>query len=76
VACGESAWLSHKSAGVLYGICEERNGVVEVSVRHSGKIERPGIRVRSRHSLPSKDVGTFHRIPTTSPPTCASPTGR
>jgi predicted transcriptional regulator of viral defense system len=67
LACGKSACLSHRSAGALYGICEERNGVVEVSVRRRGKIERPGIRVRSRPSLPSQDVGTLHRIPITSP---------
>jgi hypothetical protein len=67
LACGENACLSHRSAGALYGICEERNGVVEVSVRRSGKIERPCIRVRSRPSLPSKDVGTLDRIPITSP---------
>jgi hypothetical protein len=67
LACGESACLSHRSAGALYGICEEQNGVAEVSVRHSGKIERPGLRVRSRPSLPSQNVGALHRIPITSP---------
>jgi hypothetical protein len=67
LACGECACLSHRSAGALYGICDERYGVVEVSVRRKGKIERPGIRVRSRPSLPSQDVGTLDRIPITSP---------
>ena len=67
LACGEGACLSHRSAGALYGVCEERCGVVEVSVRRPGKIERPGIRARSRPSLPSRDVGALHRIPITSP---------
>jgi hypothetical protein len=67
LACGESACLSHRSAGALYGICEERYGVVEVSVRRKGKIERPGLRVHSRPSLPSRDVGALDRIPITSP---------
>ncbi|MDX6622508.1 MAG: hypothetical protein QOE75_440 [Solirubrobacterales bacterium] len=67
LACGEGACLSHRSAGALYGICEERCGVVEVSVRRPGKIERPGIRVRSRPSLPSREVGALSRIPITSP---------
>ena len=67
LACGETACLSHRSAGALYGICEERGGVVEVSVRQTGKIERQGLRVRSRAALPSQQVGTLHRIPITSP---------
>jgi predicted transcriptional regulator of viral defense system len=67
LACGESAFLSHRSAGALYGICEERNGAVEVSVRQRGKIRRPGIRVRSRLALPREEIGTLHRIPITSP---------
>ncbi len=67
LACGETACLSHRSAGALFGICKERNGVIEASVRHRGKIERPGIRVRSRPSLPSHDIGALHRIPITSP---------
>jgi hypothetical protein len=40
---------------------------VEVSVGRPGKVERPGIRARSRPSLPSRDVGTLDRIPITSP---------
>jgi len=67
LACGEGAYLSHRSAAALYGIGEERAGVVELSVRRSGKIERPGIEVRSRPSLPSHDIGTLNRIPITSP---------
>ena len=67
LACGENACLSHRSAGALYGVCEERNGVVETSVRQRGKIERPGLKVRSRPSLARQDVGTLHRIPITSP---------
>jgi hypothetical protein len=67
LACGESACLSHRSAGALYGICEERNGVVEVSVRRTGNVHRDGIKVRRRPSLPSQNVGALHRIPITSP---------
>ncbi len=67
LACGEGAYLSHRSAGGLYGICEERNGVVEVCVRRTGKIAHGGIRVRRRPSLPSRDTGALRRIPITSP---------
>ena len=67
LVCGEGACLSHRSAGALYGICEEQEGVVEVSVRRPGKIERQGIRARSRPALPSREVRTLDRIPITSP---------
>ncbi|MGE0067126.1 MAG: DUF559 domain-containing protein [Solirubrobacterales bacterium] len=67
LACGDGACLSHRSAGALYGICEERNGVIEVSVPRPGKVNRPGIKVHRRPSLPSQDVGTVNRIPVTSP---------
>ncbi len=67
LACGETACLSHRSAGALYGLCKERNGVVEVSIRRSAKVRREGIKVHRRPSLPSDDVGTLHRIPVTSP---------
>ena len=67
LASGEGACLSHRSAGALYGICEERNGVVEVSVRRTGLVHRDGIKVHRRPSLPSQDVGTLQRVPITSP---------
>ncbi len=67
LACGEGAFLSHRSAAALYGIGEERSGVIEVSVRRRGEHHRRGLRVRSRPSLPSYDVGTMSEIPATSP---------
>lgn len=67
LACGPSAILSHRSAGALYGLAVERLRLIEVSVRRSGKISRPGIKVRSRPSLPSHDVGTLDGMPVTSP---------
>jgi very-short-patch-repair endonuclease len=67
LACGDDACLSHRSAGALYGLCEERNGVIEVSVRGTTEPRRDGLKVRSRPSLPSQDVGTLDRIPITSP---------
>jgi hypothetical protein len=67
LACGEGAFLSHRSAGALYGVCEERPGRIDVSVRRAGKVERPGIRIRSRPALPSSNVGTLDRIPITAP---------
>jgi hypothetical protein len=67
LACGEGAVLSHRSAGALYGICEERNEVIEISVRGASEPRRDGLRVRTRPSLPSQEVGTLFGIPVTSP---------
>ncbi len=67
LACGDEAFLSHRSAAALYGIGEERGGIVELSVRRRGEHHRDGIKVHTRPSLPSHDVGTFARIPVTSP---------
>jgi len=67
LACGESALLTHLSAGALYGICEERPGRIEVGVRVAHPVGPPDLRVRRRRSLPSRDVGTLDRIPITSP---------
>jgi Protein of unknown function (DUF559) len=67
LACGDNAFLSHRSAAALYGIGEEREGLVEVSIRRRGEHHRDGIKVRSRPSLASHDVGTRGAVPVTSP---------
>ena len=67
MACGDAAFLSHRSAAALYGVGKERSGVIEISVRRRIGRRHHGIAVRRRLSLPSNDVGTLHRIPVTSP---------
>jgi predicted transcriptional regulator of viral defense system len=67
LACGEGAFLTHLSAGALYGICEERPGRIEVGVRGRGGREPEGIRLRRRSSLARGEVGTVRNIPVTSP---------
>ncbi len=67
LACGEGAVLSHRSAAALYGLGEERPGVIEVSVRGDREPRRRGLKARTRPSLPSHDVGTLRGIPVTSP---------
>jgi hypothetical protein len=67
LACGDGAFLTHLSAGALYGICEERPGRIEVGVPRPHGRSPDDLRLRRRPSLPSKDVGTLHRIPITSP---------
>jgi len=67
LACGDGAFLTHLSAGALYGICAERPGRVEVGVRdgHTRKIE--DIRTRRRPTLPATEIGTARGVPVTSP---------
>ncbi len=67
LACGEGAFLTHLSAGALYGICSERSGRIEVGVPHAHPLGPPDLRVRRRPALPSNVVGTLDRIPITSP---------
>jgi len=67
LACGQGAFLTHRSAGALYGICEERPNRIEVGVPRPHGRESADIRLRRRPSLPSQDVGTLDRIPITSP---------
>jgi len=66
-ACRDGGFLTHLSAGALYGICEERPGQIEVGVRGRRQSRVRGIKVRERLSLPSQDVGTLNRIPVTCP---------
>jgi len=67
LACGDGAVLSHRSAAALYEIADERPGVIEVSVRGRSEPRRQGLRVRTRPSLPSHDVGILDNVPATSP---------
>lgn len=83
LACGDDAFLSHRSAAALYGIGAERRldrrggevdaalgsgeRLIEISVRRRGEHHRAGVKVRCRLALPSRDVGTFAAIPVTSP---------
>lgn len=80
LACGEAAYLSHRSAAALYGIGHEKtvwvpgeNGrlvrvpLIELSLTRATDPRRSTIRVHRRPSLPSNDLGTYEEIPTTSP---------
>jgi very-short-patch-repair endonuclease len=67
LACGDGAVLSHRSAAALWEIGAERNGSTDVSVRRRGRVCRAGIQVRSRPSLPARDVGARAGIPVTKP---------
>jgi hypothetical protein len=67
LVCGEGSFLTHRSAGALYGICEERPGRIEVGVRdaHTHRIE--DIRTRRRPTLAAAEVGFVRGVAVTSP---------
>jgi len=67
LACGDGAFLTHLSAGALYGVCPERPGRIEVGVRDANGRRHPDIRVRRRPALADCEIGAVRTIPVTSP---------
>jgi len=65
LACGEAAMLSHRSAAALWGIGEELEGRVDISVARRSELKRPGLHVRGRPSLRSEGITSVHGIPVT-----------
>jgi hypothetical protein len=66
-AGGVRAVLSHRSAAALWGIGFEERGRIDVTIRRSSRLERPGIKVRSRPALPERSVTRWRGIPVTTP---------
>jgi hypothetical protein len=67
LACGDGAFLTHLSAGSLYGVCEERPERIEVGVRHAHPIRQQDLRIRRRARVAREELGTLRGIPVTSP---------
>lgn len=73
LACGDGAALSHRSAAALFKIGEERKchsggeRLIEISVRRRGAHHLRGVKVRSRPSLPKREVGSLAGVPLTGP---------
>lgn len=67
LSCGPSAALSHRSASALWGIGTEPISHIEVSVRASSSLRRPGIRIHRRPTLGPEDFDTRDGIPVTAP---------
>jgi very-short-patch-repair endonuclease len=64
LACGPEAVLSHGSAAELWGIGSEE-GPIEVSLRGTSLLRRPGIKAYRRPKLEDRDVTEFSNIPVT-----------
>jgi very-short-patch-repair endonuclease len=67
LACGEDAVLSYRSAAELWGIGREWEGRIDVSIPRRSRLERRGVKVRCRPSLPSRSITRRHGIPVTNP---------
>jgi very-short-patch-repair endonuclease len=67
LACGEGAVLSHRSAAELWGIGFEERGRIDVSIRRRSRLERDGVKARSRPKLPERSVVRRFGIPVTNP---------
>jgi very-short-patch-repair endonuclease len=67
LVCGDGAALSHRSAAALWGFGYEEGKRLDVSIRRSSRLERPGIVVHQRLSLPDRSVVRRHGIPVTHP---------
>lgn len=66
LACGDTAALSHLSAGALWGLCAPGREI-EVTVSRQSPVVRPGIRVYRRAALPRSDLAERDGIPLTNP---------
>lgn len=67
LACGPGAALSHRSAGVLWGIVGSEGATIDVSVARRTSLRRPGLAVRMRPNLSATDVVRHNWIPVTPP---------
>lgn len=67
LACGPCAYLSHRSAGALWGLLKRSaRAPVDVALR-SGVRKRPGIRTYRIRTLQDDEVTGRHGIPVTTP---------
>jgi very-short-patch-repair endonuclease len=67
LACGDGAVLSHRSAAELWGIGREWEGRIDVTIRRRSRLQRKGLKVRTRPSLDARSLTKRHGIPVTDP---------
>lgn len=65
LACGPGAVLSYRSAAELWGVGSEGAGLIEVSLRGTSLLRRPGIKAYRRPKMEGRDVTEFSNIPVT-----------
>ena len=67
LASGPGAVLSHAAAGALWELRPSAATRVDVTVRRSGRRERPGLRAHRPRELPTSETTTHQGIPVTTP---------
>ena len=68
LAIGPGSSLTYETAGVLSGMCRERDGPIHVSLVTHGRVHRPGIRVHKLTAELPKDEQRVHDgLPVTAP---------
>lgn len=65
LACGPGAVLSHASAAALWELRRSEAVYVDVTIRRTGRLTRPGIRIHRPRKLPEREVTERHGIPVT-----------
>ena len=66
LACGPAV-LSHRHAGAGWELRRTRATIIDVTVRATGRANRPGIRIHWRPSMPADEVTTLDGLPITTP---------
>jgi hypothetical protein len=59
--------LSHRSAGVAWGLLRSNAATIDVTVGLGGRSARPGVRLHRTRSLPADEVTTLDGLPITTP---------
>jgi very-short-patch-repair endonuclease/predicted transcriptional regulator of viral defense system len=68
LACGPDAYISHRSAGAIYGVADPDPAVIDISVIGRSRRQRDGIRVHRPTTLRPSDTGIVDKfLPITSP---------
>jgi hypothetical protein len=67
LACGIGAALSHRSAGVLWGIVAREGAAIDVSIRGTREVRRAGLHAHRRPTLLDTDVTRRNWLPVTTP---------
>ena len=69
LACGDSAALSHRSAGALWRMVARDGwrGPIDVTLSRGARARRKGIHARLIRSIRADELTTFARIPVTTP---------
>jgi very-short-patch-repair endonuclease len=67
LVCGDAAVLSHRAAGELYGILDERAEPIDVTIPAEARRHAPGVRIHHRDLSPHERAERDN-IPLTAPP--------